>query len=158
MEDLVKKLFTVMKEKKATLGAAESCTGGLFSSYVTDVPGSSAYFLGSVVSYSNEVKKALLHVTSSELEQYGAVSELVAQKMAEGARQVLNCSFSIGITGVAGPGGGSPEKPVGTVWFCVCSPNFVYKIKKQFSGSRRAIREDSVKFALELLIEKIKES
>lgn len=141
----------------ATVGAAESCTGGLLSSIITAVPGSSAYFLGSVVSYSNEIKSKVLNVPEASIRAHGAVSQEVAQKMAEGVRHLLNCTYAVSITGIAGPGGGSSEKPVGTIWFGVCGPHFVYTYKQNFNGDREQIRLRSAQHALQLLIQHIKE-
>ncbi len=111
-------------EKGLTLGTAESCTGGNIAHMITSVPGSSHYFKGSVVSYANEVKKSILHVTAESLEKFGAVSEAVAIEMARGAQQVMDADCSISTTGIAGPDGGTEEKPVGTVWICT-----IYKEK-----------------------------
>ncbi|HAR20532.1 MAG TPA: damage-inducible protein CinA, partial [Cytophagales bacterium] len=106
----------LLKEKGRTLATAESCTGGAVAALVTSVSGSSAYFLGSVVAYSNEVKEKLLGVKFSTLEKYGAVSEQTVIEMAEGVRHSLGSDIGIATTGVAGPTGGTSEKPVGTVW------------------------------------------
>lgn len=105
-------------EKGLTIGTAESCTGGNIAHLITSIPGSSHYFKGSVVSYANEEKVNILHVSQDSLTQYGAVSEAVAVEMAKGAQRVLNVDCSISTTGVAGPDGGTDEKPVGTVWIC----------------------------------------
>lgn len=105
-------------EKGLTIGTAESCTGGNIAHLITSIPGSSHYFKGSVVSYANEEKVNILHVSRDSLAQYGAVSEAVAVEMAKGAQRVLNVDCSISTTGVAGPDGGTDEKPVGTVWIC----------------------------------------
>ncbi|MFV0536420.1 MAG: CinA family nicotinamide mononucleotide deamidase-related protein [Dysgonomonas sp.] len=105
-------------EKGLSIGTAESCTGGNIAHLITSIPGSSHYFKGSVVSYANEEKVNILHVSTDSLAQYGAVSEAVAVEMAQGAQRVLNVDCSISTTGVAGPDGGTDEKPVGTVWIC----------------------------------------
>lgn len=107
---------TLLIEKKQTLAAAESCTGGYVSAQITKIPGSSAYFWGSVVSYSNSVKVAQLGVKPETLAQYGAVSEETIRQMAEGVRKALGTTIGIATSGIAGPGGGTPDKPVGTVW------------------------------------------
>jgi PncC family amidohydrolase len=153
----VKDLFEILKEKKATLGTAESCTGGLLAAEITSVSGSSEFFIGSIVSYANSVKQKFFNVTEEDLKIHGAVSQIVAEKMAIGVRHQLNCTFGISITGVAGPKGGSKEKPVGTVWLGVVGPNFVYSEKKLFSGDRQQIRKSSVECALHLLTEKIRQ-
>ncbi|MBB4035890.1 nicotinamide-nucleotide amidase [Dysgonomonas hofstadii] len=105
-------------EKGLTLGTAESCTGGNIAHMITSIPGSSNYFKGSVVSYANEEKINILHVAKESLDKFGAVSEAVAIEMAQGAQRILNVDCSIATTGIAGPAGGTEEKPVGTVWIC----------------------------------------
>lgn len=112
----------MLLHSQATLSTAESCTGGFVAHKLTSVPGSSRYFQGSVVSYSNDVKESVLNVNSSTLDSYGAVSEQTAREMAEGARMALNTTFAISTTGIAGPDGGSETKPVGTVWIACASP------------------------------------
>ncbi|WP_181305645.1 competence/damage-inducible protein A [Rufibacter sp. XAAS-G3-1] len=106
----------LLKERNLTISMAESCTGGLVAHKLTSVPGSSAYFMGSVVAYSNEVKKAQLGVPPEILEQHGAVSEETVKAMAQGVRQLLKTDIGVSTSGIAGPDGGSPEKPVGTIW------------------------------------------
>ncbi len=112
----------LLAEKGLMLGIAESCTGGYVSSRITSVPGSSAYFSGSIVSYSNAVKTSTLGVGPAVLEQFGAVSEQTVTQMAEGVRRVLGTDVGIATTGIAGPDGGTPDKPVGTVWIAVSTP------------------------------------
>src|SRR6185295_16284796 len=112
----------LLRAAGATLTAAESCTGGLFSQRITSVAGSSDYFLGGAVTYSNELKTQLVGVPADMIAEYGAVSEPVARAMAEGVRTHLGSDWGVGITGVAGPGGGTPEKPVGTVHVAVAGP------------------------------------
>ena len=109
--------------KGQTLAAAESCTGGALSAKFTAMSGASEYFLGGVVSYSNEVKNQVLGVRAEDLEKYGAVSEPVARQMAEGVRRVCGTTWGVSTTGIAGPTGGTPDKPVGTVWMAVAGPN-----------------------------------
>lgn len=116
LETVIGQLLT---EKKLTLATAESCTGGYVASRITSVPGSSAYFLGSIVSYSNDVKINQLGVSAETIQQAGAVSEAVITQMAEGVRKVLKADVGMATSGVAGPGGGTPDKPVGTVWIAV---------------------------------------
>lgn len=113
---------TLLVNRKATLATAESCTGGFVASQLTSIPGSSAYFEGSVVSYNNTVKMSILGVKKETIEAYGAVSEQTAVEMAEGARSALNTTFAISTTGIAGPEGGTDEKPVGTVWIACATP------------------------------------
>ena len=109
--------------KGQTLAAAESCTGGALSAKFTAMNGASSYFMGGVVSYSNEVKNRVLGVRAEDLETYGAVSEPVARQMAEGVRRVCGTTWGVSTTGIAGPTGGTPDKPVGTVWMAVAGPN-----------------------------------
>jgi nicotinamide-nucleotide amidase len=125
-------------EKGLTLGTAESCTGGNIAHLITSVAGSSQYFKGAVVSYANEEKINILHVSKESLQQFGAVSEAVAMEMAQGAQQALNVDCSIATTGIAGPDGGTEEKPVGTVWICTtCKEKQVTK-KYQLGKFREA--------------------
>ena len=107
--------------RKQTLALAESCTGGAIAQRITDVPGASEVFLGGVVSYANSAKETLLGVNPETLRQYGAVSEAVAREMALGARKKFNSDYALAVTGIAGPGGGTPEKPVGTVFIALAS-------------------------------------
>jgi len=123
-------------EKGLTLGTAESCTGGNIAHMITSIPGSSHYFKGAVVSYANEEKINILHVTEGSLSRFGAVSEAVATEMARGAQKVLNVDCSIATTGIAGPDGGTDEKPVGTIWICTTF-NEKYVTKKYQLGNFR---------------------
>jgi nicotinamide-nucleotide amidase len=111
----------MLKEKGATLCTAESCTGGKIASMLTSIPGSSSYYKGSVIAYENSVKKDLLEVSSETLDKYGAVSRECVEEMAEGARRLLKTSYSLATSGIAGPDGGTKDKPVGTIWIAVSS-------------------------------------
>ncbi|MEO5644953.1 MAG: competence/damage-inducible protein A [Bacteroidia bacterium] len=134
----------LMKENK-TLATAESCTGGLVAHMLTSVPGSSAYYKGSIVSYSYEVKTSELNVAGKTLEQFGAVSEETVKQMAIGVRERLNTDYSIAISGIAGPDGGTEDKPVGTVWIAVAKEDFVFAKRFQFGDNReRNILRSSV--------------
>ena len=137
----------------ATLTVAESCTGGLLGQKITAVPGSSDYFLGGFITYTNELKTELAGVPEALLAEHGAVSEPVARAMAEGVRRALRSDYGIGITGVAGPGGGSEEKPVGTVHVAVAGPGDgeVQHRKIRFPGNRDQVRRHSAQLALEML-------
>lgn len=119
-----------------TLACAESCTGGNIAHLITAVPGASAYFLGGIVSYSNEVKIRVLGVSEDDLKKYGAVSEPVALQMAQGARRVTGAEYAVSTTGIAGPDGGTSDKPVGTVWIAVAGPNGAQAKKFLFSRTR----------------------
>jgi nicotinamide-nucleotide amidase len=139
--------------KKLTLGTAESCTGGTIASLITSVPGSSAYFNGGIVSYSNEVKCSVLGVSQSDLEEYGAVSEPVIIQMAVGARRILKTDCAIATSGIAGPDGGTPEKPVGTVWIAVSYKEKTVTRKFQFSGNREENILSSANAGMNMLLE-----
>jgi nicotinamide-nucleotide amidase len=122
-ESLEATIGELLQERKATLSTAESCTGGRIASAITSVPGSSAYFLGSVISYANDVKVNLLNVDGDAIHAHGAVSEDVVIQMANGVKEQLNSTYAIAVSGIAGPDGGSEEKPVGTVWIAIAGPN-----------------------------------
>jgi len=135
-----------------TLTTAESCTGGLVAERLTRVSGSSRYFLGGVVSYTNELKERLLGVPGELLAEHGAVSEPVARAMASGVRERYGSDYGIGITGIAGPGGGSEDKPVGTVHIAVAGPkDEIAHERRRFAGDREKVRWQSAQLALELL-------
>ena len=134
-----------------SLGTAESCTGGLVGGRITGVPGSSDIFAGGVVCYSDRLKTDLLGVSPALLAEHGAVSEAVARAMAEGARSRLRVDVAVSVTGIAGPSGGTEEKPVGTVWFAVVSPGETESRRIIFPGSRREIRERAAQTALFLV-------
>ena len=134
-----------------TLALAESCTGGMIAARVTDIPGCSAWFKGGVVAYSNEVKQQLLQVSGTLLEQYGAVSEAVARAMAEGARRAVGTDLSLAVTGIAGPDGGTSEKPVGTVYIALADHDGCEVVRCQFNGDRAAIRQQTVEKGLLML-------
>lgn len=144
-----------LREKCLTVSTAESCTGGLIAKLFTDIAGSSDVFEGGVVSYSNHVKEKILGVPHETLEQYGAVSEPVAKAMCEGARRNTDSSVAVSTTGIAGPGGGTPEKPVGTVCFGITSARGTRTYTKHFGStlSREEIRNLSAEFALSLVRE-----
>jgi PncC family amidohydrolase len=148
---LVKRIGSVMLKAGITLSAAESCTGGMVGMLLTSVPGSSGWFMGSVTAYSNILKTTVLNVPSSLIESEGAVSRETAMAMAEGIRKLTGSDFSISVTGVAGPGGGSVEKPVGTVWMAVCSSRSMSAEMKRFSGDRDMVRRKAADYLLEKL-------
>jgi competence/damage-inducible protein CinA-like protein len=143
----------LLRAAGATLTAAESCTGGLLAQRITSVPGSSDYFLGAAVTYSNELKIRMARVPPEVLAEHGAVSEPVARAMAEGVRHALGSDYGVGITGIAGPGGGSAEKPVGTVHVAVAGPGEgdVHHRKLRLPGDRDRVRRFSAQLALEML-------
>ena len=132
---------------------AESCTGGLIAKTFTDLAGSSDWFECGFVTYSNDAKNEMLAVPASLIEDYGAVSEAVAIAMASGALRHSKADYSIAVTGVAGPGGGSDDKPVGTVWIAVASAEQMVARRYQFDGDRQAVRVTTMQTALELLLD-----
>ena len=152
MDKLVKQIATTLKERGETLSLAESCTGGLVSSKLTEYPGISEVYLGGVVGYANSAKEKFLNVSSESLKKFGAVSAEVALEMAVGIRDQLDSTWAVSVTGVAGPGGGSAEKPVGLVFFGLVGPQIEQTARKQFQGSRVEIQNQAARFALELLL------
>ena len=140
-----------LQSASATLAVAESCTGGQLAALCTDVPGASGWFLGGVVSYHNDAKAALLGVAPALIAAHGAVSEPVARAMAEGARERFASTYSLALTGVAGPGGGTPHKPVGTVYLALASPAATLHRRLQLGGDRATIQQHAAHAALDLL-------
>lgn len=149
----IHKLFT---SKKISLSTAESCTGGNIAHQITKFSGSSAYFLGGVVSYSNEAKENVLSVNNVDIEQFGAVSEQVACQMAIGVREIMQSNYAVSTTGIAGPSGGTPLKPIGTVWIGVSSAKQTHARLFQFQGTRIEIINQTTQAAMGLLIELVK--
>ena len=147
-EKLVKRLTELGK----TCGTAESCTGGGVGSAITAVSGSSAAFWGGVISYDNSVKRNVLGVSPETLATVGAVSSETAAQMALGVRKLQNVDYAISITGIAGPGGGSAEKPVGLVWFGIAAPTGVKTENRTFPGGRNEVRAAAVEHALSMLL------
>ncbi len=143
----------LLKEASATVSTAESCTGGMIGELLTDIPGSSGYYLGGVVSYDNRVKEELLGVSHELLEEHGAVSALVARRMAEGISAACHSNYALSVTGIAGPAGGSDEKPVGLVYIGVLSPGGVSVKECRFGSDspRHVIRIRAARTALHLL-------
>ncbi len=152
IEGLVAELAKHCLDKKIKLATAESCTGGMLASALVSLPGSSNWYDGGVVSYSNEMKESLLNVPLAVIEKEGAVSKVVAELMAEGVLQHCHADIAVAITGIAGPGGGTTEKPVGTVWFAWAHRNGeVHAEIKCFQGDRTQIREQAVINAIEYI-------
>jgi len=148
----------LLRDRGLSISVAESCTGGLLSKLITDTPGCSAYFQGGVISYSNEVKIKLLGVSPETLEKFGAVSANTALEMADGVRRALSTDIALGVTGIAGPGGGSPDKPVGLVFVALSRAGADSKTMEfHFKGSRQEVRRQSAEAALALLMETMKE-
>ncbi len=149
---LSQQLGDLLKQQKCILALAESCTGGGIAQAVTAVAGSSAWFDRGFVTYSNQAKMDMLSVQSETLASDGAVSEATAKQMAQGAVNNSLANMALSVTGIAGPGGGSDDKPVGTVWFGVAIGDQVIADRQLFSGDRTAIRQAAVEHALHLLI------
>ncbi len=154
---LAQRVIALAIDKKVLLATAESCTGGLIAGALTSIPGSSAVVQGGIVSYSNDIKRCELGVSEHDLDRYGAVSEPVAIQMAQGALSTLSTTLAVSVTGVAGPGGGSAEKPVGTVWFGIATPQGSKAEVRHFAGDRSAVRTQTVTYALELLESELRE-
>jgi PncC family amidohydrolase len=144
----------LLRARSWTICAAESCTGGLVIHRLTNIPGSSDYVVGGVVAYSNQVKQSLLHVHPGTLIAHGAVSEETAQEMAVGARDLLNADVAVSVTGIAGPGGGTPEKPVGLTYIALAAPDDVLIVQRHvWKGDREAIKSASAQAALLLVFD-----
>ncbi|HEY1490501.1 MAG TPA: nicotinamide-nucleotide amidohydrolase family protein, partial [Verrucomicrobiae bacterium] len=154
-EEIEQVVVRLLTEKKKTLALAESCTGGGIANRVTNVPGASAIFLGGVVSYANDVKEKFLGVRAKTLQQHGAVSEAVVREMAEGMREKFGADFALAVTGIAGPGGGTPDKPVGTVFIALAGAFGTVVELKFNSYEREAFKQLTAQQALELLRTKL---
>lgn len=149
---LAGRLGAALRARSWTLAAAESCTGGWIAKAVTDVPGSSGWFVAGYVVYSNEAKSRLLGVPPALIAEHGAVSEAVVGALAEHARRDSGADLTVAVSGVAGPGGGTKEKPVGTVWFAWSGQSGTVADCRRFDGDRESVRRQSVAHALNGLI------
>ena len=147
----------LLKEKQQTISTAESCTGGNIAHLITSIPGSSAYYKGSITAYSNEIKIKLLGVDEDAITQHGAVSQEVVEQMAKGARERMNTHYAIATSGIAGPDGETPDKPVGTTWIAIATHNKVVSKKFQFGKLREQNINRATQAALTLLIQLIKQ-
>ena len=156
--DLAEALGDRLSATGTTLAVAESCTGGLVAKRLTDIPGSARYFLGGVAAYSNEAKAILVGVDGALIEEKGAVSREVAEAMARGVRDRLGADAGIGITGIAGPGGGTADKPVGTVWLAACLGSRTVAQREIFPGDREMIRVRAAQAAMALLARLLEEA
>ncbi len=141
----------LLKQREMTLAVAESCTGGLVGHRITNVPGSSTYYEGSVTAYSYNIKELILHVQHDTLCRYGAVSEQVAREMAVGVRRAFQADIGLAVTGIAGPGGGTPEKPVGLVYIALAAPDGEWVERCMWHGGRLENKERSAEAVLDLL-------
>jgi len=155
LAEIARKAVAALQEQGLKLATAESCTGGWVAKLITDIPGSSAVFDRGFVTYSNSAKQQQLSVEEGLLLREGAVSEGVARAMASGTLGVSGADVSLSITGIAGPGGGTPEKPVGTVWIAWADPSVVEASCFHFEGERDEVRRQAVAAALEGMISRI---
>lgn len=146
----------ILIERGLKLAVAESCTGGTIASKFTAIAGASQYFMAGVVSYSNEAKRDILGVRMDDIECFGAVSEVVALEMAEGIRRIAGADYAIATTGIAGPGGGSKQKPVGTVWIAIATPNGSYAVMRNSGTDRSQIISRASAYAIEILYEELR--
>lgn len=151
MERIVNQIHGLLLKNKKTIAIAESCTGGLLSSLLTRIPGSSQYFILGVVAYSNKAKEAILKIPSSIITKNGAVSKQVAIKMARNIRKLAKAELGIGITGIAGPTGATPSKPVGTVFIAIDTKNKKTCKRFHFTGNRINVRKNAALKSLDLL-------
>lgn len=149
-------LGDILRQNKYMLGTAESCTGGLISMLLTEVSGSSGWFKGTIVSYANEVKESMLHVPHETLLEHGAVSEQTALAMVRGVQDVLQLEAAISVTGIAGPSGGTEEKPVGTVWIGFALGTHHFAQHHVFSGDRADVRNQTAMAAITTLLHELK--
>ncbi len=153
LEEQLGKLLTRAQQ---TVCTAESCTGGLIASRLTDVPGSSAYLLGGIVAYANSAKQSLLSVRQGTLMAYGAVSEPTAEEMALGAKERFGTDFALSVTGIAGPGGGTVDKPVGLTYIGMAKPDGTVVVQRHvWEGTRKQNKAQSVDAALQMLIDEL---
>ena len=148
---LEEKIGELLKAKKMTLSTAESCTGGSIAALITSVPGSSEYFKGGVVAYSNEVKMNMLYVSPETLQKYGAVSRETVIEMVQGVMESMKTDCAVATSGIAGPGGGTPEKPVGTIWMAVACGGLIVTEKEEGDAGRVENVKKTVHNALLLL-------
>ena len=156
MQDLVKVIAAQLLQKKQVLATAESCTGGWIAQQLTAVAGSSDWFDCGFVTYSNDSKQLMLGVSEQSLIKYGAVSSNVVAEMAEGVLNHSQATMSVATSGIAGPGGGSDDKPVGTVWFAWAQKDEQTRSEKKcFSGDRESVRKQAVKYALQGILQNL---
>ena len=153
LAELAASLGRVLQARNLRVATAESCTAGWIAKALTDVAGSSQWFEGGIVAYSNAAKSSLLGVPAGLIAAHGAVSEPVVRAMAEGARARLGVALAVAISGIAGPDGGTPDKPVGTVWLAWANGRQTTAAREQLGGDREAVRRQSVALALRRLIE-----
>lgn len=153
LDELASRVIEIFREKGLSLALAESCTGGMIAETITNVAGASDIFYGSAVTYVNSAKEHILGVAHETLEKHGAVSSECAEEMACGARRVYGADVAMSVTGIAGPGGGSEGKPVGTVWFGLATKDGAETFRRRFDGDRAAVRRQTVEEVLRRLAE-----
>ncbi len=151
-------LGPLLTARRLTLAVAESCTGGLIGHRLTNVPGSSDYFLGGITAYSYSAKEELLGVRPETIQVFGAVSEPTVREMARGACRALGAHLGLAVTGIAGPGGATPDKPVGLTWIALCAPDYERAEHYVWTGDRVANKESSAEAALRLLLEYLEQT
>jgi PncC family amidohydrolase len=156
LREISQQLGQMLTEQKLTIATAESCTGGLLGHLLTSVSGSSGYYLGGVIAYSNAVKESLLGVRHETLAAHGAVSEQTAQEMAAGAQARIGSDIGIATTGIAGPTGGTPEKPVGLVFIGISTAEEMLAIECHFKGSREEVKESTARTLFQEVINKLR--
>lgn len=150
-----KEVHRILSERTMTLATAESCTGGMLAARITAMPGASVYYKGGIVAYSHSAKRELLGVDCRTIGLHGVVSEAVVREMAEGARKALNADYAVATTGIAGPTGGTPQTPVGTVWIAVATPQHTVSICFSGGKSRSEVNELAADAALGLLLDEL---
>jgi PncC family amidohydrolase len=148
---LEEQIGAILRKNRKTISIAESCTGGFISHRITNVPGSSNYYDCSVIAYSNKSKIDILHVSPETLKKFGAVSRQTAIEMAQGIKQISGSDLGLAVTGIAGPEGGTPEKPVGLVYICLASDESVVCEEFRFKGKREEIKSQASEAALEMI-------
>ena len=153
LDELASRVIEIFREKGLSLALAESCTGGMIAETITNVAGASDIFYGSAVTSVNSAKEHILGVAHETLEKHGAVSSECAEEMACGARRVYGADVAMSVTGIAGPGGGSEAKPVGTVWFGLATKDGAETFRRRFDGDRAAVRRQTVEEVLRRLAE-----
>ena len=152
-KNLSKTLGEILVEKRMTLAVAESCTGGMIGSTITDIAGASRYFLGGIIAYDNRIKRLFFQIPRTTLNKYGAVSRQTVMAMTHAVQRLMNADCSIAVSGIAGPGGGTGEKPVGLVYIGIAVKSTIKIFCCRFKGTRENIRKQTVKEALRLLIQ-----
>jgi len=155
LTDTAINLVNALIDKQLTISTAESCTGGMLGQYITDISGSSATYMGGVITYNNKLKQQLLGVEGDTLKQYGAVSAQTASQMVQGLLNNFNTNIAIATTGIAGPTGGNDAKPVGLVYICIAIKNNITIHKNIFTGNRQDIRQAATKKAFELVLQEL---